>query len=303
MLNKKSRLEAIVESLDGIVLPEVDFEKYYRSHEEDNQKIKPLVEFYEQIEDFVENGHVITGAKLPFARTHNRFRFRGGEVTLWTGYNGHKKSMLLGYAANQFLKDGEKVCIASFEMKPISTIERMTRQQTGCEKAGYDEFSDYLAFAGNNLYLFDQQGGLSPERLLGVIYYCAEELKIKHFIIDSLMRVIAGEDKYNEQKDFVVKLCEVAIKTNIHIHLVHHTKKGKESEPSGRYDAKGSGAISDNVHNSLIVWSNKEKKEGIPDVILKCDKQRQGSWEGSIPLDFCETTMQFTESYKHGTAD
>lgn len=298
MSNKKSRLDAIVEKLESISLPDVDFEKYYRSHEEDNQKIKRAIDFYEQIEDFVENGHVITGAKLPFPKTHNRFRFRGGEVTLWTGYNGHKKSMLLGFAANQFLAESDKVCIASFEMKPISTLERMARQHTGMAKAGYDEFSDYLAFAGNNLYLFDQQGGLTPDRLLGVIYYCAEELKIKHFIIDSLMRVIAGEDKYNEQKDFVVRLCEVAIKTNIHIHLVHHTKKGKESEPSGRYDAKGSGAISDNVHNSLIVWANKEENPDMPDVILKCDKQRQGAWEGSIALDFDNESMRFNESIR-----
>jgi len=48
------------------------------------------------------------------------------------------------------------------------------------------------------------------------------------------MRVVAGEDKYNEQKDFVVKLCDIAIKQKSHIHLVHHTKKGKENEPSGR---------------------------------------------------------------------
>src|SRR5690606_38306384 len=107
--------------------------------------------------------------------------------------------------------------------------------------------------------------------LYGVIAYCADELGVKHFVIDSLMRVISGEDNHNEQKDFVVRLCELAITKNMHIHLIHHTKKGKENEPSGRYDAKGSGAISDNVHNSLIVWSNKDKIKDMPDAILKCD--------------------------------
>ena len=296
-MSNKNRLESIVDGLDKLAIPNIDFEKYYKSHDSDNNKVKRVIDFYDDMENFVENGHIVIGAKLPFPSTHDNFRFRDGEVTLWTGYNGHKKSMVLGFVANEFLAQEQKVCIASFEMKPISTIERMARQHTKAATADYNVFADYLGFAKDNLFLFDQQGGLTPDRLLGVIYYCAEQLGVKHFVIDSLMRVVAGEDKYNEQKDFVVKLCEVAIKTNIHIHLVHHTKKGKENEPSGRYDAKGSGAISDNVHNSLIVWSNKDKQLNLPDVILKCDKQRQGAWEGNIALDFSSSDMTFTEAY------
>lgn len=290
-------IDAIAEKLAQAKLPDVDFERYFQSHQDDSAKVKRIADFYNEIEYFIENGDKTFGARLPFSKTYNLFGFRGGEVTLWTGYNGHKKSMLLGFAALNFIKYGDKVCIASFEMKPVSTINRMTRQYTRVEKPSYDEFADFMGFAGNNFYIFDQMGGINQERLFGVILYCAEELKVNHFVIDSLMRVIPGEDKYNEQKDFVVKLCELAIKLNIHIHLVHHTKKGKESEPSGRYDAKGSGAISDNVHNSLIVWSNKDKNEDMPDVILKCDKQREGEWEGKIALSFDPISLNFNEMY------
>jgi twinkle protein len=94
-----------------------------------------------------------------------------------------------------------------------------------------------------------------------------------------------------------VKLCEISNATGIHIHIVHHVKKGKESEPSGRYDAKGSGAISDNVHNSLVVWSNKEGIKDMPDVILKCDKQREGEWEGKIALNFERESLRFNEAF------
>lgn len=292
-----SRLDDVVAKLDSAKLPDIDFDKYYQSHEEDNQKVKKVVDYFEQIEDFIENGHKLTGARLPFGKTHNLFRFREGEVTLWTGYNGHRKSMLLGYACNEFIKQKEPVCIASFEMKPLNTITRMVKQHSGKSLVSYDEYSDFLIFTDGNLFLYDQQGGITPDRLLGVILYCAEQLNIKHFVIDSLMRVVAGEDKYNEQKDFVVKLCDMAIKKNIHIHLVHHTKKGNENLPSGRYDAKGSGAISDNVHNSLIVWANKEKNKDMPDAILKCDKQRDGEWEGSVALKFDPENLRFYEMY------
>jgi len=293
----KRNFDDIVSKLNGAKLPDIDFEAYYKSHDEDNEKIKRTIDYYDEIEAFIENGTKVTGSKLPFARLENLFRFREGEVTLWTGYNGHKKSMLLGYIAVQLLKQKEKVCTASFEMKPLSTITRMCKQYTGASEPKYDEFSDFMTMTNNNFYIFDHQGGLTPARMLAVIYYAATECGVKHFIIDSLMRVVAGEDSYNEQKDFVVKLCDMAIKTKIHIHLVHHTKKGKETEPSGRYDAKGSGAISDNVHNSLIVWSNKDKLPDLPDVILKCDKQREGEWEGKIALNFHSESLRFEEKY------
>lgn len=291
-----SKYDEIVERLNDAKLPDVDFDQYYKTHADDKQKLKRVVDYYDELEKYLEHGDEIQGAKLPFARLNKLFRFRDGEVTLWTGFNGHKKSMMLGYAALGFLKESQKVCIASFEMKPIRTIERMARQHGHAEKVDYDVIGDFMSFAASNLYIFDHQGEMNPGRLLSIIFYCAKELGVKHFIIDSLMRVVAGEDSYNEQKDFVVKLCNMAIETNIHIHLVHHTKKGKEDSPSGRYDAKGSGAISDNVHNSLIVWSNKDNKEGMPDVILKCDKQREGEWEGSLPIKFDAATMRFYEA-------
>lgn len=290
-------LQDIADKLAQAKLPDIDFDAYYEAQTNDNDKIKRVVDYYDELDLFLEHGETIAGAKLPFAKTHELFRFRDGEVTLWTGYNGHKKSMMLGFCALNFLKEQQKVCIASFEMKPIKTILRMARQQAHSEHVNYEVVADFMHFAGNNLYVFDHQGNLNAARLYAVIHYCAKELGVKHFIIDSLMRVINGEDKYNEQKDFVVTLCNLAIELDIHIHLVHHTKKGKENEPSNRYDAKGSGAISDNVHNSLVVWSNKEKDNNMPDVILKCDKQRDGSWEGSIALQFDASTMRFNEMF------
>lgn len=292
-----SKLDDIAKKLNEAKLPDVDFEKYLKEHETDSQKVKRVSDYYDEIEHFVEHGDEMTGSKSPFTKIDGLFGFRGGEVTMWTGYNGHKKSMLLGFFALNFIKQGEKVCIASFEMKPVSTINRMTRQLTHVSKPSYNEFADFMSFAGSNFYIFDHLGGISPERIHGVILYCANELGVKHFVIDSLMRVVAGEDKYNEQKDFVVKLCEIAQKTNTHIHLVHHVRDGDESKPSSRYSAKGSKSISDNVHNSLIVWSNKEKISDMPDVILKCDKQREGEWEGKIALSFNAEDLTFSEVY------
>jgi twinkle protein len=171
----------------------------------------------------------------------------------------------------------------------------MVKQSVGVKEPTEYALDKFIATYEKRLWIYNQHGGVEPNRLYGVIYYAAEKLGCKHFIIDSLMRVVPGEDSYNEQKDFVVKLCEIASEANIHIHFVHHVRGGDESKPAGRYDAKGSKAISDNVHNAINVWSQKDKEsdQDKPDVILTCDKQREGEWEGSIALWFVPECMQF----------
>lgn len=292
-----SKIEEIAKKMEAMKLPEMDFAKYFKSLEGDKEKIKILSDYIEELEFALNNKDLIKGDRTPFAKLEELFRFREGEVTLWTGFNGHKKSMLLGYVVLHLITWKRKCCIASFEMKPVSTIFRMVRQHCGRSDFYDAEVADLISHAEDNLYIFDQMGGISPERIYGVIHYAATQLGVKHFVIDSLMRVIPGEDKYNEQKDFVVKLCDLAIQTKCHIHLVHHTKKGDEKKPSGRYDAKGSGAISDNVHNSIIVWSNKDKAADQPDVLMICDKQREGTWEGKIGLNFDGESLRFSEKY------
>jgi twinkle protein len=216
---------------------------------------------------------------------------------MWQGFNGHKKSMTLGYISLNFIAHNEPVCIASLEMKPSSTITRMLSQAAGTIQPTPYAYQTFVNFCENKLYLYDKQGTITPETMYGVMYYAAEKLGCKHFIVDSLMRVVAGEDDYNAQKDFVSKLCDIALETGLHIHLVHHNRKGDETKPAGRYGAKGSGSLSDNVHNALEVWQNKNKKPedddtDKPDMFIFCDKQREGSWQGAIGLWFDPNSLQ-----------
>ena len=75
-----------------------------------------------------EKEHVVY---LPWQRTKDSFAFRKGEVTLWSGQNGHGKSLMTGEIALSLVGQGEKVCVASFEMKPETTLHRMSRQWMG----------------------------------------------------------------------------------------------------------------------------------------------------------------------------
>lgn len=166
------------------------------------------------------------------------------------------------------------MCIASFEMKPIKTLERMGRQWSGQnpELKGFscmseakerllDLYGQFRDWTSGKLYLYDQQGTVSAKQVCAVVRFAAKEKGVTHFVVDSLMKCVAGEDDYNGQKAFVDELTAIARDYQMHIHLVHHIKKpvNEEHKPN-KYDFKGSGSITDQVDNVISVWRNKPKE-------------------------------------------
>jgi len=246
------------------------------------------------------------GASLPWPKTHDHIRFRPGEVSLWMGVNGHGKSLLTSHVMLDFLHQGETVCIASFEMKPKATLARLCKQAAGNAMPSVGYIDGVIAHATGKLWLYDKMGHTDPKHLLAIMRYAVTKLGIKHFVIDSLMKVVAGEDDYNGQKAFVGELCAFAQDYNVHVHLIHHSRKlSDENQIPGKMDAKGSGAIVDQVDQSFTVWRNKKKEQdkqagkpvdpAMPDAILVCDKNRHGDWEGKVGLFYHSGAVSYSE--------
>lgn len=294
----------------------MDFAAYMRETEA-QAKVRPAGAYVDEMIANIGKGTHETGARLPWRKTHDLFRIRGGEVTAWAGVNGHGKSLVTGLVAASLVAQCERVCIASFEMKPRKTLHRMVRQYMGLNDAAewaqdpraYPEVKNlYEQFKGaceRRLWLYDQQGSVHTDIMIGVARYCAKELKIQHLFIDSLMKCVKGEDDYNGQKYFVDELTSIARDYDMHIHLVHHLRKlGKETEQPDKSDVKGSGSIADQVDNLMLVWRNKQKELDLeagkqvnaedPDTVIFCRKQRNGNgWEGPIRLWFQSDSMRF----------
>jgi twinkle protein len=142
--------------------------------------------------------------------------------------------------------------------------------------------------------------------MLSIMRYAAKKLGIQHFVVDSLMKVVKGEDDYNGQKAFVDSVCAFAQDFNVHVHLIHHSRKlGDEMQIPGKMDAKGSGAIVDQVDQCFTVWRNKRKEqtkqsgkdvdEEMPDAIMVCDKNRHGDWEGKVGLFYLSGACSYSE--------
>jgi twinkle protein len=303
-MSNLTHIEQVAERLDGsrrsrLREDDVDFDAYMEARQEDVDKIRSAPDFGLEVMDEFFNPQESLGLSLPWTRFEDKFRIRPGEVTVWAGFNGHMKSMVTGYVLLHLMQQGEKACIASFEMKPRRTLKRMATQAIGTINPTETYVKKFLNSVAGKLWLYDQQGDVSPTRVLGVIYYCAEVLGCKQILIDSMMKVVTDEDDYNGQKRFISRLCAAAKDLNIHIHLVHHSrKKDNEAQRPGKQDSKGSGSIVDQCDNFVSVYKfpKKDGDDEKPTHGLYVDKQRHGEWEGLLTLWFDEGSLQFKES-------
>ncbi len=296
---------------------DIDFTLY--EHVTDHQqKVKPASMYVQALLDRMNSPVKEKRVYMPWDKTKTLIQFRPGEVTVWGGPNGSGKSLVTGQTALGLASQGERVGIASFEMKPTKTLERMGRQWTGLNlndeyalsdpyqrRILLDVYEQFRDWTDDKIWLYDQQGTIQWRQVCAVARYCAKELGITQFFVDNLMKCVAGEDDYNGQKAFVDELCSIARDHNIHIHLVHHIKKpSTENAKPTKYDFKGSGAITDQPDNVIVVWRNKEKERSLqdgkpvkasdPDSLLIVDKQRNGEgWEGNIGLWYHPSSQQF----------
>jgi twinkle protein len=283
-----------------MISDDIDFLKFAGMAE--SQFFAQPKDYLEEVNRRIEDGVTSRGDKLPWEKTHQQVGLRMGEVSLWAGVNGHGKSLVLGQVF-LWLPFEIKVLIASLEMQPAATIERMVKQALGSARPSRDYIAQFME-AADNITLYDQIDTIQPNRILGMIHYAAQELGIKHFMIDSLVKCGISPEDYPKQKEFVDRLCWAAKTENIHIHLVHHMRKGnKESDTLDKFDVKGAGEITDLVDNVFIVQRNKTKEEKIqnkapvehlePDEVIRVAKQRHGEWEGKIALYFHKEANRF----------
>lgn len=283
----------------------VDFSAYLEETDAAHKVVR-ATSFVDDVIAYYHADAPLQGAKMPWAKTHGNIRFRPGEVTLWAGMNGHGKSLVLGQVILGFIGEKQRACIASLEMKPMITLARICRQANGMPIPDVQFIRRFHARTDGLLWLYDQQGTVRPDMMLAVVRYCADQLRVDHFVIDSLMKCGIDEDDFNRQKRFIDSLTAVARDTGIHIHVVAHSrKKADEFTPPGKMDVKGTGSITDQVDNVMTVWRNKRKEHDAqagnsksstdPDAMVICDKQRNGEWEGRIGLWYIASAMQFVE--------
>ena len=282
-----------------LIPDDIDFAAYMNEPEQHN--IRPASDWLQDtIDAFYAPPNSTPIPTMLWKKTNGKVKFRPGEVSLWAGVNGHGKSMFLSQVELDLCYQAERVMVASFEMKPVKQMHRMSRQAYAGREPEIPFLELLHAWTDGRLWMYDHVGAVEWRKLIAVMRYAVKEFGITQFVIDSLMKCVKGEDDYNAQKDFVNELCAFAAAHGVHVHLVHHVRKGEsEHKAPGKFDVKGAGAITDMVDNVFIVWRDKKaelENKGNPTCIVACEKQRNGEFEGKFGFWFDIDSQQYLEN-------
>ena len=277
---------------------------------QESQEIGSLDAYTDRLTHQISHGHGLVGDMLPWSKTHNAVRLGKGQLSVWSGINGSGKTLMTTMLMASLMAQGKKIMIASMEMKPEETLHWMCSQVAGC-KPSTDFAKNWLKKYKDVGYIYDCLDKVPQERILGLVHYAGQVLKIDHLVIDSLTMCGVGREDYSQQAEFVNMLRGSAKMYGLHIHLVCHMRKGSdENAQVGKFDIRGAGEISDLADKVFVVFRNKQreqhlayKKNGIPfnekfldqpDVWLKLVKNRQDGTELNFGLYFHKESMQFT---------
>ncbi len=252
----------------------------------DPEELRQLRDFWGEVKAsfWPADGNTHIDPVLTFCgKDENWFEFRPGETTVWTGYNGHGKSLILNQVLIGLMNQGERACVFSGEMLPKFQGKRMAKQLTGLDRPS----PQYLDAAGewiaDKAWIFDLSESAKLDRLLEVFRYGFKRYGIGHFVIDSLMMTDVPEDgpgALSAQKEAMRKITTFARSNRVHVHLVAHPRKGQdEKKGPGKLDVAGSSKITDAADNVFSMWADhKEVGERTeePDGKLELHKQRNG---------------------------
>jgi len=297
---------------ENLILDNVPWRDY--QSESVTGDIKHPADFKDQAAKFLIGEEQRLGGKLCFTWDSD-FRILPNSLTLWSGINGHGKSLITQQAALYFLNQRyssreERVLLWSPEMPPEITVARILKQATGLKNPTPKFQDEIFQFIEDRMYLYVREHNVTPAELVGVIRFAVDKLKVTTIILDSLMKVKLTDraDNLNlQQKNFCNTLANECRGSGLSIFLVVHSRKREsENQRIGKFDVKGSGDLVDLCDCLVAVSRNKRKEEaqtvgdgdrdGEPDGWVSVQKNRHGGTEPTFPVWFLPDAMQFVKS-------
>jgi twinkle protein len=254
------------------------------------EKFKSASDYQEEILSLIDpDNKSHYGTPSPFESL--RFNQRLGELTVWTGWSSHGKTMALSQWILNDLENDKRAIIASMEVSIPKSIILMARQRYGVvNQESIHKISEYL---NGKVWFYDNTGVADKKEMLDTFLYARRRYDCRIGVIDSLSLCGVSEKDIDEQKDFVTTLRDFADFNEMHLHLVAHSGKNDtkdESKMPSKFDVRGGVAITDIAHNGVTVFRNKkapeERKEGESDSIIKVWKQRETGEENMVKLKF-----------------
>lgn len=203
------------------------------------------------------------------------WKWRKGEVTVWTGYQNEGKSLFLNQlSVIKAFYDKDKFAVFSPENMPMDDffndlIEMLVGKTSDPYYKSLQmselEYLNASSFLNRHFFLIYPNFDFKIDTIFEKVKYLVRKQGIDHLIIDPyntvehLMRSGEREDLYISR--FMAKLKRFAIENEISIHLVAHQNTARpDANDGGRYykpnlnNIKGGGTFADKADNVVYVW-------------------------------------------------
>lgn len=218
-----------------------------------------------------------------------------GNLCIVTGKRGDGKSTFANQLVNQSLNQGYDVFIYSQELPNSVLVDWVDTNLLGPEyitlKDGqvriFDDakYKEMRKWYDGRLWIYDNSQITDVNHLFNKMEESVRKLGTRVLLLDNLMTIdLSGlkcESKLEEQKVFIQKLVNFALKYNILIFLVCHPRKSPTGENSFTLDdISGAGEITNLAQYVLWVYRyNQQEKEG--------EKNRNGDYvKGKEPIKY-----------------
>jgi twinkle protein len=291
-------------------------DSYNAAVHQDPESLNGVLTYKGDVHDLLYSdvGH---GTPLPWSNIP--FHLRLNELTVVTGFNGSGKTMVLNYLCIWLASLGKRMCIASLEVPVKMNLSYLVRQSIGQETPSETDFDKSMDWLSEHFWFYDHVGQCNADDVLDTFAYAYKRYGITFFVVDSFMKLGFGVDEYNKHKEFMDQITAFVNEYDVHVFLVAHARK-KESERMrvDKHDVKGTTEMTDEAHNCITVWRNKQKEEEIYelrqtgdedslnmahdiadtkyDSMLSVVKQRNGNGEEpTIKLWYDKNTRQFSD--------
>ncbi|WP_409229067.1 DnaB-like helicase C-terminal domain-containing protein [Gudongella sp. SC589] len=187
----------------------------------------------------------------------------GGQLVIWTGYNGSGKSTILSNIILNGIEAGHRTFVYSGELPKEDFKEWMDLQLSGSKYlTSYDcpvkkqnipipdsKYYNYLdAFYQDMIYLFDTEDYATDNNIISAMEYMAKREGINVFVVDNMLTMnITGQGDNNEkQAKLIIKLKAFARRFNAVVHLVAHPRKPALGQKRvDKYSVSGTANITD----------------------------------------------------------
>lgn len=250
------------------------------------------------------------------------YKFLFGSVILVTGMRGSGKSTFINQLfVCEPLQQGYDVFIFSGELGSSVVKSWIELTMAGYEKVKMkDDFvhiidsqvrKEMREWYKNRIWIYNENSN-KEENILNKAIATTRKYGVKVWVLDNLMTMDIGasnKDKYEKQKDFIVKLNRLALLYGVLIVIVTHPRKLENGAELSSDDVSGSGDMTNLAQYLLSIRRyNKKEKEGEKDskgnykknkepILQDCEvsilKNRYTGKIDNAPLYFCYSAYRF----------